>query len=158
MCALKGSPSGCSSVSLNFLSRPLLFFQDHLSYFHFVGRIMGLAVFHGHYINGGFTLPFYKQLLGKPIQLCDLETVDPELHKSLVWILWVNFIRNVQITFYRITFILLKENQDQERERLFFSQTFLYHCCACPTFKVKTFELHKPECDIYHLAKIGFQK
>uniref|UniRef100_A0A8C1WFC9 HECT-type E3 ubiquitin transferase n=1 Tax=Cyprinus carpio TaxID=7962 RepID=A0A8C1WFC9_CYPCA len=64
---------------------------DHLSYFHFVGRIMGLAVFHGHYINGGFTLPFYKQLLGKPIQLCDLETVDPELHKSLVWILCLLF-------------------------------------------------------------------
>lgn len=66
------------------LWRPL---QDHLSYFHFVGRIMGLAVFHGHYINGGFTVPFYKQLLGKPIQLSDLESVDPELHKSLVWIL-----------------------------------------------------------------------
>lgn len=62
-------------------------FQDHLSYFHFVGRVMGLAVFHGHYINGSFTLPFYKQLLGKPIQLSDLETTDPELHKSLVWIL-----------------------------------------------------------------------
>lgn len=64
-------------------------FLDHLSYFHFVGRVMGLAVFHGHYINGSFTLPFYKQLLGKPIQLNDLETTDPELHKSLVWILWV---------------------------------------------------------------------
>ena len=48
---------------------------------------MGLAVFHSHYINGSFTLPFYKQLLGKPIQLGDLETTDPELHKSLVWIL-----------------------------------------------------------------------
>uniref|UniRef100_A0A8K9VGS3 HECT-type E3 ubiquitin transferase n=1 Tax=Oncorhynchus mykiss TaxID=8022 RepID=A0A8K9VGS3_ONCMY len=60
---------------------------DHLSYFHFVGRVMGLAVFHSHYINGGFTLPFYKQLLGKPIMLQDLETTDPELHKSLVWIL-----------------------------------------------------------------------
>ncbi|XP_030205953.1 E3 ubiquitin-protein ligase SMURF1 isoform X1 [Gadus morhua] len=60
---------------------------DHLSYFHFVGRVMGLAVFHSHYINGSFTLPFYKQLLGKPIQLGDLETTDPELHKSLVWIL-----------------------------------------------------------------------
>ncbi|KAK1877571.1 E3 ubiquitin-protein ligase SMURF1 [Dissostichus eleginoides] len=60
---------------------------DHLSYFHFVGRVMGLAVFHGHYINGSFTLPFYKQLLGKPITLIDLETTDPELHKSLVWIL-----------------------------------------------------------------------
>ncbi|KAJ8283657.1 hypothetical protein COCON_G00025070 [Conger conger] len=60
---------------------------EHLSYFHFVGRIMGMAVFHGHYIDGGFTLPFYKQLLGKPITLDDMEAVDPDLHKSLVWIL-----------------------------------------------------------------------
>uniref|UniRef100_A0A3P9MPB2 HECT-type E3 ubiquitin transferase n=1 Tax=Oryzias latipes TaxID=8090 RepID=A0A3P9MPB2_ORYLA len=60
---------------------------EHLSYFHFVGRIMGLAVFHGHYIDGGFTLPFYKQLLGKPITLDDMESVDPDLHNSLVWIL-----------------------------------------------------------------------
>ncbi|OWK11048.1 hypothetical protein Celaphus_00007303 [Cervus elaphus hippelaphus] len=75
---------------------------DHLSYFHFVGRIMGLAVFHGHYINGGFTVPFYKQLLGKPIQLSDLESVDPELHKSLVWILlYVNwrFMRGIEAQF-----------------------------------------------------------
>lgn len=61
--------------------------QEHLSYFHFVGRIMGMAVFHGHYIDGGFTLPFYKQLLGKPITLDDMESVDPDLHNSLVWIL-----------------------------------------------------------------------
>uniref|UniRef100_A0A6Q2ZC05 HECT-type E3 ubiquitin transferase n=1 Tax=Esox lucius TaxID=8010 RepID=A0A6Q2ZC05_ESOLU len=60
---------------------------EHLSYFHFVGRIMGMAVFHGHYIDGGFTLPFYKQLLGKPITLGDMESVDPDLHNSLVWIL-----------------------------------------------------------------------
>jgi E3 ubiquitin ligase SMURF1/2 len=33
---------------------------EHLSYFHFVGRIIGIAVFHGHYIDAGFTLPFYK--------------------------------------------------------------------------------------------------
>ncbi|XP_053563953.1 E3 ubiquitin-protein ligase SMURF2 [Bombina bombina] len=60
---------------------------EHLSYFHFVGRIMGMAVFHGHYIDGGFTLPFYKQLLGKSITLSDMELVDPDLHNSLVWIL-----------------------------------------------------------------------
>uniref|UniRef100_A0A5F8H1N4 HECT-type E3 ubiquitin transferase n=1 Tax=Monodelphis domestica TaxID=13616 RepID=A0A5F8H1N4_MONDO len=60
---------------------------EHLSYFHFVGRIMGMAVFHGHYIDGGFTLPFYKQLLGKSINLDDMELVDPDLHNSLVWIL-----------------------------------------------------------------------
>ncbi|XP_013793887.1 E3 ubiquitin-protein ligase SMURF2-like [Limulus polyphemus] len=60
---------------------------EHLSYFHFVGRIMGLAVFHGHYIDGGFTLPFYKMLLNKPITLDDIEGVDPELHQSLRWML-----------------------------------------------------------------------
>uniref|UniRef100_A0AAY5EAT6 HECT-type E3 ubiquitin transferase n=1 Tax=Electrophorus electricus TaxID=8005 RepID=A0AAY5EAT6_ELEEL len=60
---------------------------EHLSYFHFVGRIMGMAVFHGHYIDGGFTLPFYKQLLGKLITLDDMESVDPDLYNSLVWIL-----------------------------------------------------------------------
>lgn len=61
-----------------------------MSYFHFVGRIIGIAIFHGHYLDGGFTLPFYKQLLGKPITLDDLESVDPELHRSLMWMLYVN--------------------------------------------------------------------
>lgn len=51
---------------------------------------MGMAVFHGHYIDGGFTLPFYKQLLGKSITLDDMESVDPDLHNSLVWILYVH--------------------------------------------------------------------
>lgn len=60
---------------------------DHLSYFHFVGRVLGIAVFHGHCLDGGFTTPFYKQLLNKPITLNDIEGVDPELHRSLTWML-----------------------------------------------------------------------
>lgn len=60
---------------------------DHLSYFHFVGRTLGIAVFHGHCLDGGFTTPFYKQLLNKPITLGDIEGVDPELHRSLTWML-----------------------------------------------------------------------
>lgn len=60
---------------------------DHLSYFHFVGRVLGIAVFHGHCLDGGFTTPFYKQLLNKPITLSDIEGVDPELHRSLTWML-----------------------------------------------------------------------
>ncbi|XP_071509511.1 E3 ubiquitin-protein ligase SMURF2-like [Diadema setosum] len=60
---------------------------EHLSYFHFVGRVIGLAIFHGHYIDGGFTMPFYKQLLGKPVSLEDMETVDPEVYRSLIWML-----------------------------------------------------------------------
>ncbi|KAJ8978251.1 hypothetical protein NQ317_012607 [Molorchus minor] len=54
---------------------------EHLSYFHFVGRVLGIAVFHNHQLQGGFTLPFYKQLLNKPITLQDIEGVDPELHR-----------------------------------------------------------------------------
>ncbi|XP_015112357.1 E3 ubiquitin-protein ligase SMURF2 [Diachasma alloeum] len=60
---------------------------EHLSYFHFAGRIIGIAVFHGHHVDGGFTTPFYKMLLNKGITLSDIEGVDPELHRSLTWML-----------------------------------------------------------------------
>lgn len=46
-----------------------------------------MAVFHGHYIDGGFSMPFYKMLLNKLIVLDDIEAVDPELHRSLNWML-----------------------------------------------------------------------
>ncbi|XP_055706386.1 E3 ubiquitin-protein ligase Smurf1 isoform X2 [Phlebotomus papatasi] len=72
---------------------------DHLSYFHFVGRILGIAVFHGHCLDGGFTTPFYKQLLNKPITLSDIEGVDPELHRSLTWILENNIDGVIESTF-----------------------------------------------------------
>ncbi|XP_071551033.1 E3 ubiquitin-protein ligase SMURF2 isoform X2 [Panulirus ornatus] len=60
---------------------------EHLSYFHFVGRVIGMAIFHGHYIDGGFSMPFYKMLLNKLIVLDDIEAVDPDLHRSLNWML-----------------------------------------------------------------------
>lgn len=60
---------------------------EHLSYFHFAGRIIGIAVFHGHHVDGGFTTPFYKMLLNKGITLSDIEGVDPDLHRSLTWML-----------------------------------------------------------------------
>ncbi|XP_055533569.1 E3 ubiquitin-protein ligase SMURF1 [Wyeomyia smithii] len=72
---------------------------DHLSYFHFVGRILGIAVFHNHVLDGGFTLPFYKQLLNKPITLNDIEDVDPELHRSLTWMLENNITGVLEPTF-----------------------------------------------------------
>lgn len=72
---------------------------EHLSYFHFAGRIIGIAVFHGHYIDGGFTTPFYKMLLNKPITLDDIEGVDPELHRSLTWMLENNITGVIDTTF-----------------------------------------------------------
>ena len=52
-----------------------------------MGRIIGMAIFHGHYLDAGFTLPFYKQILGKPILLDDIQSVDPDLHNSWRWML-----------------------------------------------------------------------
>ncbi|XP_046391543.1 E3 ubiquitin-protein ligase SMURF1-like isoform X2 [Ischnura elegans] len=72
---------------------------EHLSYFHFVGRVMGIAVFHGHHIDGGFTTPFYKMILNKPINLGDIEGVDPELHRSLTWMLENNITGVIDTTF-----------------------------------------------------------
>lgn len=75
------------TIDLTCSERNCILLQEHLSYFHFVGRILGMAIFHGHYLDGGFTMPLYKQLLGKPVTLEDLENVDPDLHRSLIWML-----------------------------------------------------------------------
>ena len=57
---------------------------DHLNYFEFIGRIMGLAIFHKQYLSINFTTLFYKKLLNKPLEISDMEFVDPELYKNLI--------------------------------------------------------------------------
>ncbi|XP_063311790.1 E3 ubiquitin-protein ligase Itchy homolog [Pelobates fuscus] len=59
---------------------------DHLRYFRFIGRFIAMALFHGKFIDTGFSLPFYKRILNKPVGLKDLESVDPEFYSSLIWI------------------------------------------------------------------------
>uniref|UniRef100_A0AAY5EY72 E3 ubiquitin-protein ligase n=1 Tax=Electrophorus electricus TaxID=8005 RepID=A0AAY5EY72_ELEEL len=44
------------------------------------------ALFHGKFIDTGFSLPFYKRILSKPLSLKDLESIDPEFYNSLIWI------------------------------------------------------------------------
>jgi len=60
---------------------------DHLSYFKFIGRVAGMAVYHGKLLDAFFIRPFYKMLLSKKITLQDLESVDSEYHNSLKWLL-----------------------------------------------------------------------
>ncbi|XP_061689509.1 itchy E3 ubiquitin protein ligase a [Syngnathoides biaculeatus] len=59
---------------------------DHLKYFKFIGRFIAMALFHGKFIDTGFSLPFYKRILNKSLALKDLESVDPEFYNSLIWI------------------------------------------------------------------------
>ena len=57
--------------------------ENHLSWFKFIGRVCGMAVFHKKLINAFFIRPFYSMMLGKTIQLSDMESVDIEFHNSL---------------------------------------------------------------------------
>lgn len=60
--------------------------EEHLSYFKFIGRVAGMAVYHGKLLDGFFIRPFYKMMLGKSIELKDMESVDAEYYNSLVYI------------------------------------------------------------------------
>ncbi|OCT84463.1 NEDD4-like E3 ubiquitin-protein ligase WWP2 isoform X2 [Xenopus laevis] len=59
---------------------------DHLTYFRFIGRFIAMALYHGKFIDTGFTLPFYKRMLNKKPTLRDLESIDPEFYNSIMWI------------------------------------------------------------------------
>lgn len=60
---------------------------DHLSYFKFVGRVIGKAIYDGRLMDAHFARSLYRQLLGKPVDYRDVEWVDPDYYKSLCWIL-----------------------------------------------------------------------
>ncbi|CAH8598394.1 unnamed protein product [Heterobilharzia americana] len=61
--------------------------EEHLKYFKFIGRVVGMAVYHGKLVDGFFIRPFYKMMLGKTISLKDMEAVDSEYYRSLKYIL-----------------------------------------------------------------------
>ncbi|XP_069783384.1 E3 ubiquitin-protein ligase HECW1-like [Narcine bancroftii] len=61
------------------------FVENHLEWFRFSGRILGLALIHQYLLDAFFTRPFYKALLRLPCDLSDLEYLDEEFHQSLQW-------------------------------------------------------------------------
>ncbi|KAI9223619.1 hypothetical protein BC828DRAFT_402977 [Blastocladiella britannica] len=60
---------------------------DHLHFFRFVGRFIGKAIYDQKLLDCYFTRSFYKHMLGKAVDIKDMETVDPSYTKSLEWIL-----------------------------------------------------------------------
>lgn len=59
---------------------------DHLQYFKFIGRFIAMALYHGKFIDSGFTMPFYKRMLSKKLSIKDLESMDSEFYQSLLWV------------------------------------------------------------------------
>ncbi|GJN88818.1 hypothetical protein Rhopal_001789-T1 [Rhodotorula paludigena] len=59
--------------------------EDHLAYFQFIGRCVGLAIFHRRYLDAHFTSSIYKTLLDREIGLDDMASVDMQMWQSLAW-------------------------------------------------------------------------
>lgn len=72
---------------------------DHLQYFTFVGRIIGKAIYDNRLLDCYFTRAFYKHILRIPVDSKDMEAVDPEFYKSLVWILENDITDVIDLTF-----------------------------------------------------------
>ncbi|KAL5614314.1 hypothetical protein BROUX41_004422 [Berkeleyomyces rouxiae] len=60
---------------------------EHLNYFRFIGRVVGLAIFHRRFLDAFFIGALYKMILNKAVTLADMEGVDADFHRSLQWIL-----------------------------------------------------------------------
>lgn len=73
---------------LTFQPNPNSVYQtEHLSYFKFVGRVVGKALFDGQLLDVHFTRSFYKHILGVKVTYHDIEAIDPAYYKNLKWML-----------------------------------------------------------------------
>jgi E3 ubiquitin-protein ligase HUWE1 len=61
--------------------------QEHLMFFKFIGRIIGKALYEGRVLDCHFSRAVYKRILGKSVSIKDMETLDLDYYKSLVWML-----------------------------------------------------------------------
>lgn len=60
---------------------------EHLLFFKFVGRIIGKALYEGRVLDCHFSRAVYKKMLGKTVSIKDMETLDLDYYKSLIWML-----------------------------------------------------------------------
>ena len=61
--------------------------DQHLMFFKFIGRIIGKALYEGRVLDCHFSRAVYKRILGRPVSIKDMETLDLDYTKGLRWIL-----------------------------------------------------------------------
>jgi E3 ubiquitin-protein ligase NEDD4 len=72
---------------------------EHLNYFKFIGRVVGLAVFHRRFLDAFFVVSFYKMILKMSVKLADMEAIDADFYRSLVWMLENDITDALDLTF-----------------------------------------------------------
>jgi len=60
---------------------------EHLDFFKFIGRVLGLGIFHRRFLDTYLPVTFYKMISKKKVTLADLESEDVELHRRLMSVL-----------------------------------------------------------------------
>lgn len=61
--------------------------EQHLMFFKFIGRIIGKAMYEGRVLDCHFSRAVYKSILGRSVSIKDMETLDLDYYKSLLWML-----------------------------------------------------------------------
>lgn len=92
---------------------------EHLNYFRFIGRVVGLAIFHRRFLDAFFIGAFYKMILKKKVVLADMEGVDADFHRNLTWMLYVVFL--VARVYLLLTTVANRENDITDILELTFS-------------------------------------
>ena len=60
---------------------------EHLMFFKFIGRVIGKALYENRVLDCHFSRAVYKSILGRSISVKDMESLDLDYYKSLVWML-----------------------------------------------------------------------
>lgn len=60
---------------------------EHLSFFKFIGRIIGKAIYDYKLLDCHFSRAVYRKILGKSVSIKDMESLDLDYYKSLLWML-----------------------------------------------------------------------
>ena len=61
--------------------------QEHLQFFKFIGRIIGKALYENRVLDCHFSRAVYKKILGQPVSIRDMESVDLDYSKNMEWML-----------------------------------------------------------------------
>lgn len=61
--------------------------SEHLMFYKFIGRIIGKALYEGRVLDCHFSRAVYKCILGRHVSIKDMETLDLDYYKSLLWML-----------------------------------------------------------------------
>ncbi|KAL4431858.1 hypothetical protein ABPG74_012670 [Tetrahymena malaccensis] len=71
---------------------------DHITLFKFSGQIIAKSVLEGYLLGVDFPKFILKHITGQPLKISDLDDIEPELTKNLLWIL-ENPVEDLCLTF-----------------------------------------------------------